>query len=139
MLACAGTPEDTSVPTCEEMPRSIQVVLAGTDTPLVDGADVIALPGGGWAIDAEAVVAGLLTQDHGGLHTLTTDVDVESEGSITGNSGEFRVECIDSAARLPLPIGVPVENATELTATMVVTDETGLSATLQRTLALTWP
>ena len=139
MLACSGTPEDTSVPTCEEVPRSIQVVQAGTDTPLVDSADVVELPGGGWAIDAEAVVTGLLTDDENGLHTLYTDVDVESEGSITGNSGEFRVDCIDSAARLPLPIGVPVQNASELTATMVVMDETGLSATLQRTFALSWP
>ena len=137
-LACSAPPEDTALPTCEEAPRAVQVVQAGTDTPLEIGA-VQAGPAGGFTIDAETLVSGLLTHDDDGLHTLYWTIDVESNGATSGNQGEQQVACVASQARLSTPIRAPVPDAEDLTFTLRVTDEEGTAVTLQRTLALTWP
>ena len=137
-LACSVPPEDTARPSCEESPRAVQVVEPGTDTPLESGA-IQAAPAGDFVIGAETLVSGLLTHDDDGLHTLYWEIDVESDGSTSGNQGEQQVACVASQARLSTPIGAPAAQAEELTFTLRVTDEDGTAVSLQRTLLLTWP
>ena len=137
-LACSAPPEDTALPSCEEAPRAVQVVQVGTATPLENGV-VQAAPSGGFAVDAETLVSGLLTHDDDGLHTLFWEIDVESDGSTSGSQGEQQVACVASQARLSTPIGAPAPDAEELTFTLRVNDQNRTAVSLQRTVLLTWP
>jgi len=138
-LACIAEPEDTAIPACHETARSIQIgPNAEPFQPYASTAQVVDM-NGSWTLDAAARVGGLLVQDEEGLHTLATDIDVESEGSTTGFDGEYRVACFGGHALVPLTVPVPNPDAEQLQMTVTVSDEQGTSVFAQLTVGLDWP
>ena len=89
-------------------------------------------------VAAAARVGGLLVQDADGLHTLATDIEVESQGSSTGFEGEYRVACSAGYALVPLTVPVPIPDAEELEMTVTITDEQESSLSAQIVVGLDW-